>query len=158
MSNEKLISHIQFEIQQIDKLFDVYDELLMKCKEKEPDLVEVTATASVLHSFYNGLENIFQIIGKRIDNTALQGEQWHKRLLSEMAKQTEKRHAVISEDLKEKLVEYMGFRHFFRHSYSFFLEWDELKRLVLPLGDIWSQVKKELMEFLDNDLKSRHGR
>ena len=141
MSIERIESQIRIEIQQIDKLFDTYSTLLMGCKDKDPDLVEITAIASVLQSFYNGLENIFALIAKRIDNGTLSGEQWHKRLLSEMVKQTQKRNPGISEDLKEKLVEYMGFRHFFRHSYSFFLEWEELRRLASPLDDVWSEVK-----------------
>ena len=132
MSNERIKSQIQFQIQQIDKLLKMYNQLLKECREKEPDLVEITAIASVLHSFYNGLENIFEIIAKRIDNGIIQGEQWHKRLLSEMVSKNDKRSAVITNDLKDKLIEYMGFRHFFRHSYSFFLDWDELKKLVLP--------------------------
>ena len=32
-----------------------------------PDLVEITALASVLHSFYNGLENVFLSISKAVD-------------------------------------------------------------------------------------------
>ncbi|NLW55485.1 MAG: hypothetical protein GX050_02470 [Firmicutes bacterium] len=67
MSNERIKSQIQFQIQQIDKLLKMYSQLLKECREKEPDLVEITAIASVLHSFYNGLENIFEIIAKRID-------------------------------------------------------------------------------------------
>lgn len=150
MSNERIKSQIQFQIQQIDKLLKMYSQLLKECREKEPDLVEITAIASVLHSFYNGLENIFEIIAKRIDNGIIQGEQWHKRLLSEMVSKNNNRSAVISNDLKDKLIEYMGFRHFFRHSYSFFLDWDELKKLVLPLEEVWKQAKEEIEVFLDS--------
>ena len=150
MSNERIKSQIQFQIQQIDKLLKMYSQLLKECREKEPDLVEITAIASVLHSFYNGLENIFEIIAKRIDNGIIQGEQWHKRLLSEMVSKNDKRSAVITNDLKDKLIEYMGFRHFFRHSYSFYLDWDEIKKLVLPLEDVWSQTKEEIEVFVDS--------
>lgn len=154
MSNEGIKTQIQFQIQQIDNLFNMYKELLEECREEEPNLVEVTAIASVLHSFYNGLENIFGIIAKRVDNNFIQGEQWHKRLLSEMANKSEKRNPVISKDLKDKLVEYMGFRHFYRHSYSFLIEWDELKKLVLPLKDIWNKAKKEIEVFMSSIDKS----
>jgi len=150
MSNERIKSQIQFQTQQIDQLFKMYSQLLKECREKDPDLVEITAIASVLYSFYNGLENIFGIIAKRIDNSIFKGEQWHKRLLSEMVSKTDKRSAVISNDLKDKLVEYMGFRHFFRHSYSFYLDWDEIKKLVLPLEDVWSQTKEEIEVFVDS--------
>jgi len=42
----------------------------------------------------------------------------------------------------------LGFRHFYRHSYSFFLEWDEVEKLVTPLAEVWVQAKDELQLFL----------
>ena len=56
-----------FEIQQIDELFTSFSELLEKSKVEEPTLIELTAIGSILHSFYNGIENIFKTIGKNID-------------------------------------------------------------------------------------------
>ena len=47
-----------------------------------------------------------------------------------------------------RLADYLGFRHFYRHSYSFFLEWDELEKLVTPLAEVWDQTKGELELFL----------
>ena len=64
---KKTISQIEFEIGQIDRLFEAYADLLERIHENKPDLVEITALASVLHSFYNGLENIFLSIAKGID-------------------------------------------------------------------------------------------
>jgi hypothetical protein len=42
--------------------------------------------------------------------------------------------------LAEKVV--LGFRHFYRHGYSFFLEWDELEELVTPLAEVWDQAPR----------------
>lgn len=53
---DKVISQVEFEIGQIDQLFESYADLLEQAQKKTPDLVEVTAMASVLHSFYNGTE------------------------------------------------------------------------------------------------------
>jgi hypothetical protein len=50
--------------------------------------------------------------------------------------------------LAEKVI--LGFRHFYRHSYSFFLEWGELEELVTSLAEVWDQVKDELQLFLDS--------
>ncbi|MFB3040637.1 MAG: hypothetical protein ACE1ZS_02375 [Candidatus Poribacteria bacterium] len=38
-------------------------------------MVEITALGSVLHSFYNGIENIFLSILKRCDQEQLTGDQ-----------------------------------------------------------------------------------
>ena len=56
------------------------------------------------------------------------------------------------------MIEYMGFRHFFRHSYLFFLDWDELKKLVLPLEEVWKQAKEEIEVFLNSIDKNQVAR
>ena len=60
----RVISQIEFELGQIEQLFEAYVDLLDRRNKKKPDLVEITALASILHSFYNGLENIFLSIPK----------------------------------------------------------------------------------------------
>jgi hypothetical protein len=60
MSLELMGSQIRFEVESIDRLlFNSYAELLGLVQRKEPTLAEMAALASVLHSFYNGVENIF---------------------------------------------------------------------------------------------------
>ena len=66
---EKTISQVEFEIGQIDQLLEIYADLLEQVRRETPGLVEVAAVASVLHSFYNGLERIFLSIAKGIDGT-----------------------------------------------------------------------------------------
>jgi hypothetical protein len=144
----RVISQIRFEIKQIDRLFERYTDLLERVQEGTPDLVEVTAAASVLHSFYNGLENIFLSIAKGIDSDVPAGAQWHRDLLTRMAESTSNRGPVLTTETAHQLAKYLGFRHFFRHSYSFFLEWDELEKLVTPLAKVWEQVKDELELFV----------
>lgn len=75
MSIEKTISLMKFEIEQVNQLLNSYELLLNKCRISEPDLIELTAVASVIHSFYNGVEKVFITIAKRIDNEVPQGQQ-----------------------------------------------------------------------------------
>lgn len=150
VSLEKAISQMIFEIQQIDELFTSYSGLLEKSKAEEPTLIELTAIGSVLHSFYNGVENIFKTIGKNIDGKLPSGNHWHSQLIKQMTQVTYKRDSVISEGLKEKLVEYLAFRHFYRNSYSFFLKWNELKKLTDPVITVWSECKIELKSFISS--------
>ena len=122
----------------------------MRAQADVPNLVDITALASVLHSFYNGLENIFLNIAKRIDMKVPKTTQWHRNFLTQMTKTTSKRGQVLTNDIANRLADYLGFRHFYRHSYSFFLEWDELEKLVGPLDVTWKQIKNELQIFLDS--------
>lgn len=147
---EKVTSQIEFEIGQIDQLFESYTDLLEGVQKNIPDLVEVTAVASVLHSFYNGLENIFLAIAKGIDTNVPAGSQWHRDLLTQMTESTARRRPVLKAEMAHRLADYLGFRHFYRHSYSFFLEWDEVEKLVTPLVEVWAQAKDELQLFLDS--------
>lgn len=141
---------MKFEIEQIDNLFEAYAGLLDRVQKHSPDLVEVTAVASILHSFYNGLENVFLSIAKEIDGDVPATTQWHRDLLTRMTKAGSNRGPALSVDAAHQLAGYLGFRHFYRHSYSFFLEWDELEKLVTPLTEVWERTKRELLMFLDS--------
>lgn len=145
---EKVVSQVTFEIGQIDQLLAAYRDLWERAQQGTPALVEMTAMASVLHSFYNGLENIFLSIARGLDPAVPAEAQWHRDLLRQMTQETGNRSRVISAELVQKLTDYLGFRHFYRHSYSFFLEWEELEKLVTALPEVWDQAKKELHEFL----------
>jgi len=145
---KKVASQVQFGIGQIDQLLETYANLLEHTLESPPDLVEVTALGSVLHSFYNGLESIFLSIAKEVDARVPTGAHWHRDLLSQMAESTHGRGPVLTPEMVSRLADYLGFRHFYRHSYSFCLEWDELAKLVMSLEDVWEQAREELQVFL----------
>jgi hypothetical protein len=67
-----------------------------------------------------------------------------------MTQATSERNQVLTSELANRLTDYLGFRHFYRHSYSFFLEWDELEKLVTLLEGLWVDVKVELEAFVDS--------
>ena len=147
MLTEKLVKGIKFELDEIENLFDLYREELFELN-REPNLIELTAMASVLHSFYCGIERIFILIAKNIDKNVPYDINWHKTLLSKMTTPNEFRGIVISENTKNELSEYLAFRHFYRHSYSTRLKWEELKKLVLPIQENWGKIRSEIFSFI----------
>ena len=88
---------IKFKINDIDKLFSEYELIFEKIKGEKPDLFDITILGSVLHSFYNGIENIFEIIAKNIDGNVPAGNKSHQELLHQMASENEKRNEIINE-------------------------------------------------------------
>ncbi len=56
------------------QLLSEYDDLIASSRSIAPTLIEYTALGAVLQSFYNGVENIFQTIGKRVDGQIPAGE------------------------------------------------------------------------------------
>jgi len=148
--HSELTEKIEFEINEIETLIKSYSSLVELCKNQEPDLIYLSALATMLHSFYNGLENIFLSISKTIDKQIPQASNWHKILLYKMGEKTENKNPVLSEETIEKLEEYLSFRHFFRHSYSYHLSWNKLKPLVSELSELWLKIKEEIIKFKSN--------
>jgi len=147
---------IKFKINDIDKLFLEYELIFKKIELETPDLFDMTILGSVLHSFYNGLENIFEIIAKNIDENVPNGNKSHQELLHQMASENEKRNEILSETLYFKLREYATFRHFYRHAYSFQLNWEKMKPLVDNLYDVWNEVKISIEKIINNEIGGKN--
>jgi len=79
--DEKLKIRVLFEISQVDKLLNDSKPLLDLCKLKTPDFIEISAAAMLLHSFYNGIENILRLIIKFYDTKLPNDIKWHMELL-----------------------------------------------------------------------------
>ena len=139
---ENVRSNIAFEIDEINHLFELYNDLLQV--NSSPVLLEITSMASVLHSFYTGIEKIFLIIAKQVDQNTPSGKNWHTELLNQMMLENEFRAPVISGDLRDHLASYMQFRHFYRHAYSNYLAWEEMKDLWVNIISVWAVIQREI--------------
>ena len=103
MLDERLQARLRREMAQIEELLGRYERLIADAQKSAPNIVEVAALASVLHSFYTGVESIFTCIVRRVDNTSPSGGQWHRELLAQAAAPTERRPSVISSETRERL-------------------------------------------------------
>jgi hypothetical protein len=111
----------------------------------------VRAGGSILHDFYTGIEKIFESIAKEIDDRIPMGEEWHSELLRQMTLDIPGlRPPVITASTEKKLREYLGFRHLFRKRYGFELDWQRLKKLLLGLPQVRTQLEKEIGKFFEN--------
>ena len=150
--DESIKIKIDHEISRIDKALNDVSPLLDLCKIKEPpDIIELTAAAQVLHSFYNGVESIIVLFFKYINEKLPNDLRWHKTLL-EMAFGTNSQNIkIFRNDIKEKLDAYLSFRHFIRHSYSSELKWDVMGPLIKEIEKIWQIVKEDFRIFIENN-------
>jgi hypothetical protein len=111
----------------------------------------VRAGGSILHDFYTGIEKIFESIAKEIDDRIPMGEEWHSELLRQMTLDIPGlRPPVITASTEKKLREYLGFRHLFRKRYGLELDWQRLKKLLLGLPQVRTQLEKEIGKFFEN--------
>ena len=142
---------IEYEISRIEKLLGDVKPLLDLCKLKEPDIIEMTAAAQVLHSFYNGVESVIVLFFKYVNEKLPNDHKWHKTLF-EMAFGNNLRNiTIIRNDIKKKVEEYLLFRHFIRHSYSSELKWSQMKPLINELNEIWKLIKTDFEIFIKNN-------
>jgi hypothetical protein len=146
---DRLRKQVTLERQHLHRLLDSYRTLIQKCAVSPPDEIELAALAAMLHSFYNGLENIFKRVATELDGGLPSGEFWHRELLDSMTMPGRARSAVISASLIENLDDYLEFRHFFRHAYIFNLRWDRIRNLALGCEETLKLVEAELDRFSD---------
>jgi hypothetical protein len=132
---------IEHEILRIDKSLEDVKPLLDLCKIKEPDIIEMTAAAQVLHSFYNGVESVILLFFKYKNETLPNDTRWHKTLFEMAFGTNSKGIKIIRDDIKKKLENYLTFRHLIRHSYSSELDWNRMGPLIKEIEDIWKIIK-----------------
>jgi hypothetical protein len=142
---------IEHEISRIDKLLNDAKPLLDLCKLKEPDFVEITATAQILHSFYNGVESVVILFLKNIHEKVPNDSRWHKTLFEITFGQNSRNIKILRNDIKEQMEKYMYFRHFIRHSYSSELVWSEMEVLVKNLDEMWKIIKTDFELFIKSN-------
>ncbi|OGW12244.1 MAG: hypothetical protein A2W77_09885 [Nitrospinae bacterium RIFCSPLOWO2_12_39_16] len=121
---------------------NVLNNLKEAMARTEKTVIELSAIATFLHNIYNGIENILKQILKGKNIKISRSETWHKDLLN-----TSVSLGIISENLSDKLYEYLSFRHFFIHAYGFMLEEAQLEDLSKNIPEIWSQFLREIENF-----------
>ncbi len=144
----RLAAQVNVELEQLDRLLATYRPLLGRCESEAPDGIELAALAAMLHSFYNGVENLLKRVAVETGEGLPTGDVWHRRLLDQMARATDARPAVLTEDLRSTLRLYLDFRHVFRHSYTFDLRWDKMREAVLDCGAALAGLREALTRFL----------
>jgi len=103
-----------------------------------------------LHSFYNGVERIFELIARRLDPAFPGDEHWHRTLLEQMGREIEGvRPAVLSKEASESLKDFLAFRHRIRNLYTFHLDAIRLHELLARLPDTWQHVRADIETFQD---------
>ena len=106
------------------------------------------AIGYILHNFFNGCENIFRSIARFFEND-IGPQTWHRDLLRRMKVEIPGyRPRVIDDELYLLLDDFRAFRHKFRHTYSFELDW-ERERMVAGKFQIASTMfKNQIRLFL----------
>ena len=146
--SDRLTAQVDLAFEQFEQLLGTYRPLIERCRSAGPDAVELAALAAMLHSFYNGVENLLKRIAVENGEELPRGDTWHRQLLEQMASPNDARPGVIAPQLRDRLNTYLAFRHVFRHSYTFDLRWDKMQELVLHCDETLELLQQSLERFL----------
>ncbi|HEY4691474.1 MAG TPA: hypothetical protein VIK33_19350 [Anaerolineae bacterium] len=144
-----LAERLRTELQNIEHVVERAGHALSRAVQQPQDRDYFLAAAALdLHSFYAGLERLFELIADEIDASKPAGSSWHRDLLTQMAIAIpDVRPAILSEETRLALVDYLEFRHVVRNVYTFNLRPDRVTELARGLRPTFDQAHHDLMAF-----------
>lgn len=123
-------------------------EPMLELRPPEVGDYDRAAIGHYLHNFHNGCENIFGAVARFFEHD-LRPQTWHADLRKRMKLEIEYcRPAVIDEERYRLLEDFRGFRHVFRHSYSFELDWDRERLVANKFRRTAAMLRAQITAFL----------
>jgi len=149
VTRKALAQRIRLETDELDKTVSVINRHWQQTKTASEDQdAFLNSVALNLHSFYNGLERIMELIATEMDGGTLGGASWHTELLRQMTMELPSiRPAVLNPATGTQLDEYRKFRHRLRNIYATHLDAMQMSHLVESLPSTWQRTRTELMAF-----------
>jgi predicted nucleotidyltransferase len=148
-----LAARIRSEAVDVGQVVDRAERLLAKANSSG-DNDWLDGVALNLHSFYTGIEKIFEEIAKEIDGGLPTGAEWHQKLLVQIAAEIPKRRpAAIQRSTRDCLDEYRRFRHAVRTVYTFNLRPARPQDLTTDVRFCYLSFRQDIeafCAFLDN--------
>jgi len=143
----ELIEDIQLELKLLRELLERTAEMRRTVADAKPDQTAKLAAATLLQSFYNGIEKVLDAMAERVDGDRPEGEDRHGRLLAQMAEPRGDRPAVISGPLRDGLAAYLEFRNSYRYGYYFRLDWPQAAGLIEQCEATLDRFERDLDTF-----------
>lgn len=106
--------------------------------------LELAGVAALLHSFYNGVENILKQVVLHRGLALPRGDSWHRDLLALAHARN-----VITSGTRESLKPFLAFRHFFSHAYALDLVPARLEPLMAAANRVFLDLRQDIGTALD---------
>jgi len=153
------LADFDHQISQIEKIYDLLDSRSNALAGKKIIPESVESSGYWLHNLFCAYEDLFKIVSAFWENDIRNDGAFHRTLIRRMVLNIEGvRPALLSEKSFQHLDELRGFRHAFRHAYSYGLD-DErviyllkkvLKEKIGVLGEL-NAFRKKVDSLLGNE-------
>ena len=131
-----LSARIDAEFEQIERVLEAFPK-----DRPYADLstLELAGLSTLLHNFYNGIENVLKQVVQGQGLRLPDGPSWHRDLVNLAVANN-----VISASTSDTLKPYLAFRHFFVHAYAVDLEVERLEPLGKNVEDAFSRFGRDI--------------
>ncbi|MCA2939427.1 MAG: hypothetical protein IM319_09745 [Microcystis sp. M113S1] len=154
MNNLLIQDRINQEIKKILQALQQLEIFLIELSNQSDVMYQNTLINSIalnLHGVYTGIERIFEVIAKKIDQRFPTGDKWHRDLLEQMSVDIPKvRKAVITEETRVILDELRRFRHLVRSAYSCQLDEEKVLIIAHQIVNSYQTIINEIQLFCNN--------
>ena len=147
---QNLVERIRSEVSDLEQVIDRAEQAWSHVGTATDQYAYLDSVALNLHSFYSGLEKLFELIARHVDQNLPNSENWHRDLLQQMAEDLPSlRPAVISQESANIVDEFRRFRHLVRNVYTTELVPEKMAGLMEFLPELWPRLSAELLAFAD---------
>lgn len=145
----QLAADLKADREDLDRVLGEAERCLDDLSDREPTYLELRGAGDIVHDFYNVIEHFFRRVAVELNGGLPAGPESHAQLLRRMSRGVEGlRPAVTDEPLRDRLHEYLRFRHLFRHGYGFSLEWPKLVPLLEGMQELAPELRRQLDAFV----------
>lgn len=147
------VAELESQWKEIFKLHSTIQEKLKRLKSHLDDEDLTNSLAYKLHNLYSAYEDLFKLVARFFENQIADISGYHSELLNRMKLQIEGvRPKLLADESFMLLNELRGFRHVFRHAYSYKLDAERViklsekaESLIAPFGRDLEKFKKMIM-------------
>ena len=134
---------------QIAIIEQVYEKIQQRSENYDANVERMESLAYQLHNLYCAFEDLMELVADEFENRIEERKNWQIRLLRRMTEEIpEIRPALFSLETLPLLDELRGFRHWFRHAYSYEIDPEKLGIVLGKAIELRIKYKSDVESFL----------
>ncbi|GEM_PF-223332 len=151
MSLDDLREEINGELELMNATVNELLSLKNDAQQRVLTVRELTATATFLAQFYNGVENILKRICMFYNVPIPNSGQWHTKLFKQFCHPPQPPLPLLLDQiLANDLSPYRRFRHVAVHGYGVQLDWTRMETGVAQTEQVFIRFKSKVLSYLES--------